>query len=88
MGLGATYRPHRPGQEMGLAALIASQLGQTAWTGRRSPLVVLTAAGSFAVLAGVVQMPGVSQFFGCTPLDPLSWMTVVGWAATTQLCRD
>lgn len=30
----------------GLAALIATQLGQTAWSGRRSPLVLATAAGS------------------------------------------
>ena len=25
--------------------------------------------------------PGVSRFFGCTPLDPLSWLVVLGWAA-------
>ena len=30
---------------------------------------------------GVVQPPGVSRFFGCTPLDPLSWLVVLGWAA-------
>jgi cation-transporting P-type ATPase I len=65
---------------MGLAALIASQLGQTAWAGRRSPLVVLTAAGSLAALAAVVQTPGVSRFFGCTPLDPMTWLVVLGWA--------
>ncbi|MFW3168741.1 HAD-IC family P-type ATPase [Geodermatophilus sp. CPCC 206100] len=66
---------------MGLAALITTQLGQTAWAGRRSPLVLLTAAGSLAVLVGVVSTPGVSRFFGCTPLDPLSWLVVLGWAA-------
>ncbi|MGY1661741.1 HAD-IC family P-type ATPase [Geodermatophilus sp. SYSU D00705] len=66
---------------MGLAALIATQLGQTAWAGRRSPLVLATAAGSLAVLVGVVSTPGVSRFFGCTPLDPLSWLVVLGWAA-------
>jgi cation-transporting ATPase I len=66
---------------MGLAALIATQLGQTAWAGRRSPLVLVTAAGSLAVLFGVVQTPGVSRFFGCRPLDPLSWLVVLGWAA-------
>jgi cation-transporting ATPase I len=32
-------------------------------------------------LLAVVQTPGVSQFFGCTPLDPLSWLVVLGWAA-------
>jgi cation-transporting P-type ATPase I len=66
---------------MGLAALIATQLGQTAWMGRRSPLVLATAAGSLAVLAVVVQTPGLSGFFGCQPLDPLSWLVVLGWAA-------
>jgi cation-transporting ATPase I len=66
---------------MGLAALIATQLGQTAWAGRRSPLVLATAAGSLAVLFAVVQVPGVSRFFGCTPLDPLSWLVVLAWAA-------
>ena len=30
---------------MGLAALIGTQLAQTAWAGRRSPLVLVTAAG-------------------------------------------
>jgi cation-transporting ATPase I len=66
---------------MGLAALITTQLGQTAWAGRRSPLVLVTAAGSLAVLVGVVQTPGLSRFFGCTPLDPLSWLVVLGSAA-------
>ena len=66
---------------MGLAALITTQLGQTAWSGRRSPLVLITAAGSFVVLAGAVQTPGISHFFGCTPLDPLSWLVVLSWAA-------
>jgi cation-transporting ATPase I len=71
---------YRRASTMGLAALITTQLGQTAWAGRRSPLVLATAAGSLAVLAAVVQTPGVSRFFGCTPLDPLSWLVVLGWA--------
>jgi cation-transporting ATPase I len=66
---------------MGLAALIATQLGQTAWAGRRSPLVLLTAGLSLAVLVAVVQTPGVSRFFGCTPLDPLAWAVVLGSSA-------
>ncbi|HZB19842.1 MAG TPA: cation-translocating P-type ATPase, partial [Blastococcus sp.] len=66
---------------MGLAALIATQLGQTAWAGRRSPLVLATAAGSLAVLFAVVQTPGLSRFFGCRPLTPASWLIVLGWAA-------
>jgi cation-transporting ATPase I len=66
---------------MGLAALITTQLGQTAWTGRRSPLVLATTAGSLAVLVAVVQTPGLSRFFGCTPLDPLAWGVVLASAA-------
>ncbi len=66
---------------MGLAALITTQLGQTAWSGRRSPLVLATTAGSLAVLVTVVQTPGLSQFFGCTPLDPFAWGAVLASAA-------
>jgi len=42
--------------------------------------VLATAAGSFAVLAVVVQTPGVSRFFGCRPLDPFAWAAVLGWS--------
>ncbi len=82
-GAWATGRPtgRRRAGTMGLAALIATQLGQTAWSGRRSPLVLVTAAGSLLALVTVVQTPGVSRFFGCTPLDPLAWLVVLAWAA-------
>jgi cation-transporting ATPase I len=73
---------------MGLAALIATQLGQTAWAGRRSPVVLGTAAGSFAVLFALVQTPGVSRFFGCRPLDPVSWSVVLAWAAAGTLTAE
>jgi cation-transporting ATPase I len=78
---GRLIGPRRRASTMGLAALITTQLGQTAWSGRRSPLVLATAAGSLGVLFAVVQTPGLSRFFGCTPLDPLAWLTVLGWAA-------
>src|SRR3712207_7867849 len=77
-----------PTLSQSLAALIATQLGQTAWAGRRSPLVLATAAGSLAVLVLVVQTPGISRFFGCTPLDPLSWLAVLGWAAASTAAAE
>ena len=43
--------------------------------------MLATAAGSLAVLFAVVQTPGLSRFFGCRPLDPFSWLVVLGWAA-------
>src|SRR5579884_231217 len=66
---------------MGLTALVGTQLAQTLLTRRHSPLVVATALGSAAVLVAVVQTPGVSHFFGCTPLGPVAWTGVIG--ATT-----
>ncbi|MGI8848500.1 MAG: HAD-IC family P-type ATPase [Candidatus Dormibacteria bacterium] len=75
-----------PGSEqrsstMGLAALVGTQLAQTMLTRHRSPLVIATAAGSAVVLIGVVQTPGLSQFFGCRPLGPLAWTGVIGATA-------
>ena len=71
---------------MGLTALVTTQLAQTLLTRRHSPLVVATALGSSAVLVGIVQTPGVSHFFGCTPLGPVAWTGVVGaTAAATGL---
>jgi cation-transporting ATPase I len=56
-----------------LASLVGTQLGQTLLIGRSSPTVVAASVGSAAVLAAVVQTPGLSQFFGCTPIGPLGW---------------
>jgi cation-transporting ATPase I len=71
---------------MGLTALVTTQLAQTLLTRRHSPLVVATALGSSAVLVAIVQTPGVSHFFGCTPLGPVAWTGVAGaTAAATAL---
>jgi cation-transporting P-type ATPase I len=61
---------------MALCGLVGTQLAQTLRGRRRSPLVVGTAVGSALVLAAIVQTPGVSRFFGCTPLGPLAWAGV------------
>ncbi|WP_265737681.1 cation-translocating P-type ATPase [Peterkaempfera bronchialis] len=67
---------------MGLAALVATQLGQTLITDWHSPLVLATSSLSAAALIGIVETPGLSHFFGCTPLGPLAW-TTVGVCSTT-----
>ncbi|MGW1025788.1 HAD-IC family P-type ATPase [Streptomyces sp. NPDC002577] len=75
----------RRASTMGLAALVGTQLGQTLVIGRHSPLVVATAGLSSAALIAVVQTPGLSHFFGCTPLDPFAWAAVTACSATTTL---
>ncbi len=77
---------YTPGTErrtstMGLTALVTTQLAQTLLTRLHSPLVVATALGSAGVLVGIVQTPGLSQFFGCTPLGPVAWSGVLGSTA-------
>jgi cation-transporting ATPase I len=56
-----------------MTALVGAQLGQTLLVGWRDPVVLATALGSAALLAGIVQTPGLSHFFGCRPLGPLGW---------------
>ena len=60
---------------IGLAALVGTQLGQTLAAGRPSPATVASVVGSGALLVVVIQTPGLSRLFGCTPLDPLGWTT-------------
>ncbi|WP_330342283.1 cation-translocating P-type ATPase [Streptomyces sp. NBC_00557] len=72
----------RRADTMGLAALITAQLGQTLITDWRSPLVLATTGISTTALLTAVQTPGLSQFFGCTPLGPIAWATVAASATT------
>jgi cation-transporting P-type ATPase I len=67
-----TGRPARAAT-MGLAAVVTTQLAQTVAAGGRSPAVLVTSVASAAALAAVINTPGVSQFFGCTPLGPAAW---------------
>ena len=41
----------------------------------------IASAVSAGALFAVVQTPGVSQFFGCTPLGPVAWGQAAGSAA-------
>ena len=70
----------RRASTVGLVALVATQLGQTLLDSR-SPLVIVTAAGSLAALGTVISIPGISQVLGCTPLGPLGWTQSLGAAA-------
>ncbi len=58
----------RRASTIALAALVGTQLGQTTLGSGADPLVIAAALGSAAPLVGIVQTPGVSQFFGCIPL--------------------
>lgn len=61
---------------MALCAVVGTQLAQTLADRRDSPLVRVTSLGSAVVLVALVETPGVSQLFGCTPLGPLAWAGV------------
>lgn len=67
-----------------LAALVGTQLGQTLLSGRGSSAVAITGFGSAALLAAIIQTPGVSHFFGCRPIGPLGWATVIGASAAAS----
>ncbi|NBP86031.1 MAG: cation-translocating P-type ATPase, partial [Mycobacteriaceae bacterium] len=77
--------PRRRAATVGLIGLVCTQLAQTL-ADSQSPLVVSTAVGSLLVLAAVVSTPVVSQFFGCTPVDPLGWgQAFLGTAVASAL---
>jgi cation-transporting ATPase I len=67
----------------GLVALVCTQLGQTAAMRGRTPAVLAACAGSVAALAVFVQVPGLSHFFGSSPLLPHQWGLALGSAAVT-----
>jgi cation-transporting P-type ATPase I len=72
-----TGRPARA-RTVGLAAVVGAELGQTLLVGGRSPAVAAASLASAGVLITVVQTPGLSQFFDCTPLGPVGWGIAVG----------
>ncbi len=83
--VGRVTGTRRRASTIALAALVGTQLGQTLLVGGRNPVVLVTGVGSAAVLAGIIQTPGLSQFFGCTPLGPLAWATATGCATGATL---
>ncbi|MER7792133.1 cation-transporting P-type ATPase [Streptomyces sp. NPDC097640] len=75
----------RRASTVALVALVGTQLAQTLATGGLDRHVLIAGLGSAAVLAGIVQTPGVSQFFGSTPLGPVAWGITLGSIATATL---
>lgn len=75
----------RRASTVALAALVGTQLGQTFAAGGRDRGVLAAGLGSAAVLATVIQTPGLSQFFGCTPLGPVGWSIALGSAGAANL---
>ncbi|MBO3678139.1 cation-transporting P-type ATPase [Streptomyces sp. NEAU-YJ-81] len=76
-GARVTGRSRRAGT-VALAALVGTQLAQTLTTGGLDRHVLVAGLGSAAVLAAIIQTPGVSQFFDCTPLGPVAWAITLG----------
>jgi cation-transporting ATPase I len=70
----------RRASTVALAALVGTQLGQTAVIGGTSPVVLTSTLVSAGVLVGIVQTPGLSHFFGCTPMGPVGWGIAIGSA--------
>lgn len=70
----------RRASTVALAALVATQLGQTLIESR-SPLVIGTAVGSLLVLGALISTPGVSHMLGSTPLGPVGWWQALSTAA-------
>jgi cation-transporting ATPase I len=83
--LGRIGGTRRRSGTIALASLVGAELGQTLLVGGRDPLVLATGLGSAAMLAAIIQTPGVSQFFDCTPLDPFAWTVVLGCSAGATL---
>ncbi len=64
-----------------LVALVGAQLAQTITAGGRDPVVLASGLASFAVLGAIVQLPGISRFFGCQPLAWYGWLVGLGASA-------
>jgi calcium-translocating P-type ATPase len=75
----------RRASTVALVALVGTQLTQTLAAGGRDRTVLAAGLGSALLLAAVIQTPGLSQFFGCTPLGPVGWSIALGSATATTL---
>ena len=71
----------RRASTVALSALVGTQLGQTAVIGGSSPVVLASTLASAGMLVAIIQTPGVSHFFGCTPMGPAGWGIALGSSA-------
>jgi cation-transporting P-type ATPase I len=83
--LGRTTGTRTHADTVALVALVGAQLGQTLVVRGRTPLVVVCSLASLGALAAVVQIPGVSQFFGSTPLWPHGWAIALSASAAATV---
>jgi calcium-translocating P-type ATPase len=68
-----------------LVAVVGTQLAQTLISGGADRQVLAATVGSAGVLVGIVQTPGISQFFGSTPLGPVAWVISLSAITTATL---
>ncbi|MGV9248844.1 HAD-IC family P-type ATPase [Streptomyces sp. NPDC003710] len=68
-----------------LAAVVGTQLAQTLTSGGADRQVLAATIGSAAVLVGIIQTPGISRFFGSTPLGPVGWGIALAAIITATL---
>jgi cation-transporting P-type ATPase I len=73
---------------IGLLALTGAQLGQTIAAGTSSPVVLATGVGTAAALLGTVEIPGLSQFFGCRPVGPMGVLHAAVISAAATLANE
>jgi cation-transporting P-type ATPase I len=71
-----------------LAALVGTQLGQTLRSAGGSRKVHATGVISSAVLAAIIQTPGLSHFFGCRPMGPWGWSVAVSSSVLATYLPD
>jgi magnesium-transporting ATPase (P-type) len=90
-GLYRNFRDDERADTVGLLAVVGSQLAQALARGGHATSVRRAALGSAAILLGVVEIPGLSQAFGCRPLGPIGLLTAasasIGATAATRLAR-
>lgn len=61
-----------------LMGVVGCQLGQTLIVGNGSREVVASSVGALLATALIIQTPGLSRVFGCTPLSLAGWTQTMG----------